>query len=201
MGKYRTHNCNELRLNDAGIRVSLAGWINRKRDHGNVLFIDLRDHYGVTQCVIEKTNTWLAKVPTSIKAVDVVMNDGIQKMAEATAGKPFQIGVFVNKKSEYTMAKPGIIDVHIKSTGRDGRKTKLGTHQQTERFRIESTGKVFFDESNLPQQEFDILDIHLKLDASQCVQRDVISFTVVISEMKDGNEYDRRGMSTIIHIV
>ena len=54
--------------------------------------------------VIEKTNTWLAKVPTSIKAVDVVMNDGIQKMAEATAGKLFQIGVFVNQKSEYTMA-------------------------------------------------------------------------------------------------
>ena len=41
--------------------------------------------------IIEKTNTWIAKVPTSIKAVDVVMNDGIQKMAESTAGKPFQI--------------------------------------------------------------------------------------------------------------
>ena len=51
MNKYRTHNCNQLRLEDAGSKVSLAGWINRKRDHGNVLFIDLRDHYGVTQCV------------------------------------------------------------------------------------------------------------------------------------------------------
>ena len=151
--------------------------------------------------IIEKTNTWLAKVPTSIKAVDVVMNDGIQKMAEATAGKPFQIGVFVNKKSEYTMAKPGIIDVHVKSAGRDGRKTKLGIHQQTQRFRIESTGKVFFDETNLPEQEFDTLDIHIKLDASQSLQRYVISFTVIICEMKDGNEYDRRGLSTIIHIV
>jgi len=151
--------------------------------------------------IIKKTNTWLAKVPTSIKAVDVVMNDGIQKMAEATAGKPFQIGVFVNKKSEYTMAKPGIIDVHVKSVGRDGRKIKLGTHQQNQRFRIESTGKAFLDESNLPEQEFDLLDIHLKLDASQCSQRDVISFTVIISEIKDGNEYDRRGLSTIVHIV
>ena len=60
---------------------------------------------------------------------------------------------------------------------------------------------MFFDETNLPEQEFDALDIHLKLDASQCVQRDVISFTVIICEMKDGNEYDRRGLSTIIHIV
>ena len=151
--------------------------------------------------IIEKTNTWLAKVPTSIKAVDVVMNDGIQKMAEATAGKPFQIGVFINKKSEYTMAKPGIIDVHVKSIGRDGRKTKLGFHHQSQRFRIEATGKAFFDETTLPENEFDSLDIHLKLDASQCVQRDVISFTVIISEMKGGVEYDRRGLSTVVHIV
>ena len=151
--------------------------------------------------IIEKTNTWLAKVPTSIKAVDVVMNDGIQKMAEATAGKPFQIGVFVNQKSEYTMAKPGIIDVHVKSVGRDGRKTKLGFHHQSQRFRIETTGKVFFDETNIPENEFDILDIHLKLDASQCKQRDVVSFTVIISEMKDGVEFDRRGLSTVVHIV
>ena len=151
--------------------------------------------------IIEKTNTWLAKIPTSIKAVDVVMNDGIQKMAEATAGKPFQIGVFVNKKSEYTMAKPGIIDVHVKSIGRDGRKTKLGFHHQSQRFRIETTGKAFFDETALPENEFDSLDIHLKLDASQCVQRDVISFTIIISEMKDGVEYDRRGLSTVVHIV
>tara|TARA_Y100000590_G_scaffold247281_1_gene277836 strand:+ start:1949 stop:2587 length:639 start_codon:yes stop_codon:yes gene_type:complete len=150
---------------------------------------------------VEKTNTWLAKVPTSIKAVDVVMNDGIQKMAESTAGKPFQIGVFINKISEYTMAKPGIIDVHVKAVGRNGRKTKLGFHNQDERFRIESTGKVFFDEEDIPQQEFDSLDIHLKLDASECVQRDVISFTVIVSEMENGSEIDRRGLSTIIHII
>ena len=55
MAKYRTHNCNELKESDENKDVILAGWINRKRDHGNVLFIDLRDHYGVTQCVIEKT--------------------------------------------------------------------------------------------------------------------------------------------------
>ena len=151
--------------------------------------------------IIEKTNTWLAKVPTSIKAVDVVMNDGIQKMAEATAGKPFQIGVFVNKKSEYTMAKPGIIDVHVKSVGRDGRKTKLGFHHQSQRFRIETTGKAFFDETKVPENEFDMMDINLKLNVSECSQRDVISFTVIISEMKDGVEYDRRGLSTIVHIV
>jgi len=151
--------------------------------------------------IIKRTNTWLAKVPQSIKAVDVVMNDGIQKMAEATAGKPFQIGVFVNQKSDYTMAKPGIIDVNVKAVGQDGMKTKLGFHHQNERFRIETTGKAFFDETSLPEAEFDLMDINLKLNAEECNQRDVISFTVIVSEMKDGIEIDRRGLSTVVHIV
>ena len=151
--------------------------------------------------IIERTNEWIAKVPQTFKAVDVVMNDGISKMAEATAGKPFQIGVFVNKKSEFTMAKPGMIDVNVKASGREGRKTKLGTHQKDQRFRIETTGKAFFDEQNIPEGEFDLMDLHLKLNAEECKQRDVISFTIIVSEMKDGVEIDRRGLSTIIHVV
>ena len=151
--------------------------------------------------VIERTNEWIAKVAQTIKGVDVVMNDGVKKMAESTAGKPFQIGVFVNQKASYTMAKPGIIDVNVKAAGREGRKVKLGFHHKDQRFRIESTGKVFFDETNLPQEEFDLIDIHLKLHAEECKQRDVVSFTVIVSEMQNGQEIDRRGDSTIIHIV
>ena len=56
MNKYRSHNCNELRKKDVGKKVSLAGWINKKRDHGNLLFIDIRDNYGITQCIIDKAN-------------------------------------------------------------------------------------------------------------------------------------------------
>ena len=151
--------------------------------------------------IIERTNEWIAKVPQTFKAVDVVMNDGIQKMAEATAGKPIQIGVFVDKKSGYTLAKPGVIDVNVKAAGREKNKTKIGLHAKEQRFRIESTGKAFFDESNISEEEYDLLDINLKLNAIECKQRDVISFTVIISEMKDGMEIDRRGVSTVIHIV
>ena len=151
--------------------------------------------------VIERTNEWIAKVPQTFKAVDVVMNDGLQKMAEATAGKPFQIGVFVDKKSGYTLAKPGIIDVNVKATGRENNKTKFGFHTKDQRFRIESTGKAYFDESDIPEGEYDLLDVNLKLNAEECKQRDVISFTVIVSEMKDEMEIDRRGVSTVIHIV
>jgi len=56
MNKYRTHNCSELSENDIDKDVFLSGWLHRKRDHGNLLFVDLRDHYGITQCVIENNN-------------------------------------------------------------------------------------------------------------------------------------------------
>ena len=56
MNKYRSHTCNDLRKNDVGNKVLISGWINKKRDHGNLLFIDLRDNYGITQCIIDKEN-------------------------------------------------------------------------------------------------------------------------------------------------
>ena len=153
------------------------------------------------KATIERTNEWIAKVAQTIKAVDVVMNDGIQKMAESTAGKPLEIGVFVNGKSSYTMTKAGIIDVNVKSSGRQGRKTKLGFHFKDNRFRIESTCGAFFDENDLPVDTFDLMDIHLKIHAENAKQRDVISFTVTISEMENDIEFERRGLTTIIHIV
>ena len=56
MNRYRTHNCGELTKKNKDQDIVLSGWINKKRDHGNLLFIDLRDNYGVTQCVIDKSN-------------------------------------------------------------------------------------------------------------------------------------------------
>src|SRR3989344_4065830 len=56
MHPYRTHTCGQLRKENTEQPVRLSGWVHRKRDHGNLLFIDLRDHYGITQCVIQTTN-------------------------------------------------------------------------------------------------------------------------------------------------
>ena len=53
MNAYRTHTCEQLRKDNIGEEVTVSGWVHRKRDHGNLLFLDLRDHYGITQCVLE----------------------------------------------------------------------------------------------------------------------------------------------------
>ena len=153
------------------------------------------------RATIQRTNDWIAKVAQSIKAVDVVMNDGIQKMAESTAGKPLEMGVFVNGKSSYTEAPPGIINVNVKANGRKGRKMRLGFHFKDDRFRIESTCNAHLEENNLPVGASDFMDINLVLHAEQARQRDVISFTVTVSEIENDVEIDRRGLSTIIHIV
>jgi len=79
LNKYRSHKCNELRKKNVGSKISLAGWINKKRDHGNLLFIDLRDNYGLTQCIISKNNPNFdliekIQLETVVKIVGEVVN-------------------------------------------------------------------------------------------------------------------------------
>ena len=78
MNKYRTHNCSELNEKEINKSVQLSGWLHRKRDHGNLLFIDLRDHYGLTQCVIENNNEFFpilekSKPETVLKIIGKVV--------------------------------------------------------------------------------------------------------------------------------
>tara|TARA_B100001123_G_scaffold366175_1_gene425654 strand:- start:538 stop:2331 length:1794 start_codon:yes stop_codon:yes gene_type:complete len=73
--KYRTHTCSEITKKNSGSEVKLSGWIHRKRDHGNLLFFDLRDHFGLTQCVIENTNNFF-KIVEKIKPESVLSVSG-----------------------------------------------------------------------------------------------------------------------------
>ncbi|WP_417844057.1 aspartate--tRNA ligase [Thalassospira sp.] len=82
MHPYRSHNCNALRVSDADAQVRLSGWIHRKRDHGNLLFVDLRDHYGITQVVIDISSPLFAVLEKS-RAESVITVDG--KVVKRTA--------------------------------------------------------------------------------------------------------------------
>jgi aspartyl-tRNA synthetase len=75
MHAYRTHHCGQLRLADTGQTVKLSGWVHRKRDHGQLLFVDLRDHYGLTQCVIDSSSP-LFKAADALRLESVVTVTG-----------------------------------------------------------------------------------------------------------------------------
>jgi aspartyl-tRNA synthetase len=100
LNKYRTHNCNELRKEDIDKKISISGWINKKRDHGNLLFVDLRDNYGITQCIIDKENKNFlelekTQLETVIKIEGIVVNrsnDAVNKEIETG-----EIEVVINK--------------------------------------------------------------------------------------------------------
>ena len=100
MNKYRTHNCNELTQDDSGQEIVLSGWINKKRDHGNLLFIDLRDNYGLTQCIIDKSNENF-KLLEKIQLESVIKVNGIVvKRSADTINSELQTGdIEVNIKS------------------------------------------------------------------------------------------------------
>jgi len=74
--KYRTHKCNELNIKNKDQKIILSGWVNKKRDHGNLLFIDLRDNYGLTQCVIDKSNSFFKNLE-KLQLESVIKVEGI----------------------------------------------------------------------------------------------------------------------------
>jgi aspartyl-tRNA synthetase len=83
MNKYRSHNCSELSEQEISKAVVLSGWLHRKRDHGNLLFIDVRDHYGITQCVIENNNKFFP-ILEKLKPESVLKIEG--KVVKRAAG-------------------------------------------------------------------------------------------------------------------
>ncbi len=92
MSIYRTHSCNELRKEDVGKKVLLSGWINKKRDHGNLLFIDLRDNYGITQCIIDKENSNFSTLE-KMQLETVIKVDGeVVDRSEETVNKDINTG-------------------------------------------------------------------------------------------------------------
>ncbi len=83
MHKYRTHTCSEITKSHSGKTVKLSGWIHRKRDHGNLLFFDLRDHFGLTQCVIENNNKFFKEIEkTKPESVVCVLGEVVKRSSE-----------------------------------------------------------------------------------------------------------------------
>ncbi|MBM7406500.1 MULTISPECIES: aspartate--tRNA ligase [Sphingomonas] len=108
MHAYRTHNCSQLDADNDGQEVRLSGWVHRKRDHGGVLFIDLRDHYGITQIVADSDSPALPTLE-SLRAESVVTIDGmVKRRSEATVNPNLATGeieVFARAVTVQSMAQ------------------------------------------------------------------------------------------------
>ena len=92
MNKFRTHTCGELVKKFIKKDVILSGWINKKRDHGNLLFIDLRDHYGITQCVIDKENKFFKELEKLQLETVIKINGKVVERTKETINKDLSTG-------------------------------------------------------------------------------------------------------------
>ena len=92
MSKYRTHTCGDITLNHKDKEISISGWINKKRDHGNLLFLDIRDNYGITQCVIQKNNSDFNELEKLPLETVVQINGKVLERSKDTVNKEIKSG-------------------------------------------------------------------------------------------------------------
>lgn len=151
--------------------------------------------------VVATTNNWIRNFCNTIKKVDVVMNDGINKMAEYTAGYPFQFEVSVNSEKRYAKHNQGRIAMRVNAIPQEGRTIRLGKYNKNDLFLIASSSPVFPKVSEESMKAVDILDDYVTLDASTCDKGSIISITMIVEEVRDGYVSESRGYSTVLQII
>ncbi len=92
MHRYRTHNCGALRLEDAGKQARLSGWVHRKRDHGNLVFVDLRDQFGVTQCVVDTSSPVFATIDNARSETVLCITGSVVERTDDTVNEKLPTG-------------------------------------------------------------------------------------------------------------
>jgi hypothetical protein len=150
--------------------------------------------------IVNNTNTWMVKYGDTIKKVDIIMNDGVNKMAENTAGYPFNFVVSVNGGKRYIDHQVGIVALRINAIPREGRGVRIGSYSKDNLFQISTNAMVSFNVSQESLNKSDILEDYVTLDASKCSAGDLISITVLVEEVEGDYVAESRGLSTLILI-
>ena len=159
---------------------------------------ETRRRKAIIKNVVRTTNEWINRFGTTIKKVDIIMNDGVNKMAENTAGYPFRYEVFVNNSNHYTTHPVGIIRINLKAMPRQGRRVRIGNYQKDQVFLINSSSPVSFSLSGDSRTPVDVLDDYIIIDAKNCHRHDLISITAVVEEVEKDYVTESRGYSTLI---
>ena len=92
MNSYRTHLCSQLNIKNLNEKVALSGWLHSKRDHGNLLFIDLRDNYGITQCVVDSSHSNFKKISSITNESVLTVKGSVTKRSEETINTKLPTG-------------------------------------------------------------------------------------------------------------
>ena len=126
MHPFRSHTCADLRLNHAGQEVRISGWVHRKRDHGNLLFVDVRDHYGLTQCVIDVSSD-LFKTAEAMRPESVITVTGkVVKRSDDTINKNLPTGeVEVTIDALHVESAADVLPMQVAGEQEFGEETRL----------------------------------------------------------------------------
>jgi len=126
MHPYRTHTCGQLRPEQAGQTVRLSGWVHRKRDHGNLLFLDLRDHYGLTQCVVDTDSPHFAAAEAvRVESVVTITGTVVKRNTETSNDKLPTGGIEVRIDEFVLQSAAQVIPLQVASDEEAGEDTRL----------------------------------------------------------------------------
>jgi hypothetical protein len=148
--------------------------------------------------IVKTTNDWILRYADTIKKVDIIMNDGVSKMAENTAGYPFKFEVFVNNMTRYTIHPVGEVKVNVRATPREGRLVRIGNYQKNQLLLINSSSSVNFSVSLESLNGIDILNDYVVIDAKNCQTYDLISTTIIVEESNGNSVTESRGYTNLI---
>ncbi|MDA8716593.1 aspartate--tRNA ligase [Alphaproteobacteria bacterium] len=126
MHAYRSHNCVELTEANVGQQVKLSGWINRKRDHGQLVFVDLRDHYGLTQCVADSSDTSFAFVEATRLESVVTVTGTVLKRSDETINTSLPTGQIEVRIEDFEVQSAAdTLPLQVNSDEDSGEETRL----------------------------------------------------------------------------
>ena len=113
MNEYRTHLCSDLTIDDLNKEVVLSGWVDTIRDHGNLLFIDLRDNYGITQCVVDSKKEFFDEISKLTNESVVRINGFVVKRSEETVNKNLNTGEIEVDISSYDLLSKSEVEMSL----------------------------------------------------------------------------------------
>src|SRR5690242_19855325 len=126
MHRYRTHTCGALRPDNAGQAARLSGWVHRKRDHGNLLFIDLRDHYGITQCVVDTSSPLFGQIEAVRPESVITVTGRVVKRTAETINPKLPTGEIELRVEEYRLqAAAEMLPLQVNSDEDSGEDLRL----------------------------------------------------------------------------